>query len=150
MLLAADLAGIEPEVREQAVERRDAGEHPRRVPFAAGAPDRLVRRVREDPRMAVEDRADPSPATDGREHPLDDLFVGVVARLADAIRVDEVLGAGSELEQPFEGQEIGDENEVFLGDADRTEGLARDVRRPGKADADDGERTRRASTTGRG
>jgi hypothetical protein len=142
--LASDVAGVETDIGEQAVERRDAGQHAGCEALGAGAPDGFVRRVREDARVAVEDRADPSPLSHRGKDPLDDLLIGIVARLADAVGVDQILGAGRQGEQPLERQEVRHQDEVSLGGADRSQSLARDVRRAGESDAGDGERTPRA------
>src|SRR5207247_7953477 len=50
--------GIDPEVGDEAVERRDGRQHAGAKAFGARPPDGLVPRPREDAGMAVEDGAD--------------------------------------------------------------------------------------------
>ena len=68
-------AGIDPEIGEQAVERRDGGQHARRQPGVAHALDGLVAGGRVDARVAVQRDADGLSCENLRDDLLDDLVV---------------------------------------------------------------------------
>ena len=55
--LAAGGSGIDAKIGNQAVLRRDPGQHPGAEPFGTETPDRLMAGPSEDARMPVEDRA---------------------------------------------------------------------------------------------
>ncbi len=94
--LAARERRIDAEVTPEAVERGDARQEPRLEALAAGAPDRLVARVDEDARVAVERGADGAPGPERGQDLLDHRLVRVESRLPDAVEV--VQGAGTRVE----------------------------------------------------
>src|SRR6201989_3320121 len=85
VVLAAETARIDAEVRVEAIFSRDARLHVRIEAFRARHLDGLVRRPGEDPGMPVENPADALAGTHLGHHQVHPLAVGFHARLAHLV-----------------------------------------------------------------
>ena len=126
--LEAGLARVEPEVGDEAVERRDGGEHPRREPFVAREADRLVAWTSEDAGVTVEGGADLAAGA----HRLQELGNHLRVRVAPTLprRVEAVERAAARVAalDPASRHRVGDEVEHLVGPLDRGLRLRRDLR----------------------
>ena len=133
----AELAGVDPEVRHQAVLERDRGVHVRGQSALAGPPDRRVGGVHGDRRMAREGGTHAQAVVDRSEDPLDHLVRCIHAVLAGAITVVERGGAGLEVPDPRRHRRIGHQVEETIGTGHHATGLGRHVAADVVAQADD-------------
>src|SRR6185369_9852282 len=121
--LAAARSGIDAEVGEQAVLRRDARQHPRLMALRPRLGNRVVRRLHENAGMAVERRAHPFALAHWGEDALGHLGVRLRAVTTLAVAVVEGLCARVELAQPFLSHTVVHEKEQLLGRLHGRQGL---------------------------
>jgi hypothetical protein len=113
--LQAPPAGIDPEIDEQAIDRRNGGEDTSGEALRLRTSNSLVGGVVEDRRMAVRDHADVATCANPSEDGLHDLLVHLVAIAAESIDGEQGLGSRVQAPDPAGRSDLGQEVEDILG-----------------------------------
>jgi hypothetical protein len=148
--LAARLGGVEPQIRDEAVLRRDAREHARTKAFRPRPFDRRVTGVDEDSRVPVERDADVCAAAHLGQDLLDHGGVRLAPVLRDGVVARERARVRVQSFQPLDRHRIEHEMEHHVCPLDHRPRLRGQLRAELDARADDCERPgRRASRLSR-